>query len=341
MPIERIRILDYMIKALIKYSISSLLAIGLLYWAFSKSDLRWADIYQSARTANYQWIIVSIVIALISHLLRALRWEQLLGAMQYKPGTTRTFSAVLIGYFANFIVPRMGEVSRCGSLQKTANIPFEKSFGTVITERIVDLLGLAILVGLTFIVEWKPIQQFLFPNFHLPPTILLAGIGAGGIAFCGLLWIRRDLILTKWEHFATTNKVGKLLQGWFVGILSIKEVENPSKFILYSILIWVAYFANTYTLLLAFPISSSLGLSAGLTVLVMGTFGMATPTQGGIGAYHSLVASTLSFYLIPLKDATVLATFFHGTQMATILLFGGLSFIITFFLPQKNAGIES
>jgi uncharacterized protein (TIRG00374 family) len=330
-----------MLKAFFKYSISTLLAIGLLYWAFSKSDLHWADIYKTAQTANYQWMIISIVIALISHLLRALRWEQLLGAMEYQPGTTRTLSAVMIGYFANFIVPRMGEVSRCGSLQKTANIPFEKSFGTVITERIVDVLGLAILVGLTFIVEWQPIQQFIFPNFKLPPTILLAGIGAGGIAFLGFLWIRREQLLNLWEHFVETNKVGKLLQGWFVGILSIKEVRNPSKFILYSLLIWIAYFANTYTLLLAFPISSSLSLSAGLTVLVMGTFGMATPTQGGIGAYHSLVASALSFYLIPLKEATILATFFHGTQMATILLFGGLSFIITFFLPQKNARIES
>jgi len=330
-----------MLKAFFKYSISLLLAVGLLYWAFSKSDLHWADIYRTAQTANYQWIIISVVIALISHLFRALRWEQLLGAMDYQPGTTRTLSAVMIGYFANFIVPSMGEVSRCGSLQKTANIPFEKSFGTVITERIVDVLGLAVLVGLTFIVEWQPIQQFIFPNFKLPPTILLAGIGAGSIAFLGLLWIRRDQLLNLWEHFATTNKVGKLLQGWFVGILSIKEVKNPSKFILYSILIWIAYFANTYTLLLAFPISSPLSLSAGLTVLVMGTFGMATPTQGGIGAYHSLVASALSFYLIPLKEATILATFFHGTQMATILLFGGLSFIITFFLPQKNARIES
>jgi len=330
-----------MLKAFFKYSISLLLAVGLLYWAFSKSDLHWADIYRTAQTANYQWIIISVVIALISHLFRALRWEQLLGAMDYQPGTTRTLSAVMIGYFANFIVPRMGEVSRCGSLQKTANIPFEKSFGTVITERIVDVFGLFVLVGLTFIVEWQPIQQFIFPNFKLPPTILLAGIGAGSIALLGLLWIRRDQLLNLWEHFSTTNKVGKLLQGWFIGILSIKEVKNPSKFILYSILIWIAYFANTYTLLLAFPISSSLSLSAGLTVLVMGTFGMATPTQGGIGAYHSLVASALSFYLIPLKEATILATFFHGTQMATILLFGGLSFIITFFLPQKNARIES
>jgi uncharacterized protein (TIRG00374 family) len=330
-----------MLKALIKYSISTLLAIGLLYWAFSKSDLHWTDIYQTARTADYQWIIVSVIIAMVSHLLRALRWEQLLGAMQYNPGTIRTLSAVMIGYFANFIVPRMGEVSRCGSLQKTADIPFEKSFGTVITERIIDLLGLAVLVGLTFIVEWKPIQQFLFPNFHLPPTIYLAGIGAGGIAFLSFIWIVRDRFIIRWQHFVATNKVGQLLNGWFTGILSIKAVKNPSKFILYSILIWLAYFANTYVLLLAFPMSSSLSLSAGLTVLVMGTFGMATPTQGGIGAYHSLVASTLSFYLIPLKEATVLATFFHGTQMATILLFGGLSFIITFFLPKKNAGIQS
>jgi glycosyltransferase 2 family protein len=330
-----------MLKALIKYSVSTLLAASLLYWAFSKSDLRWTDIYQTAQSANYQWIIISVIIALISHLLRALRWAQLLGAIAFNPGTTRTFTAVLIGYFANFIVPRMGEVSRCGSLQKTANIPFEKSFGTVITERIVDLLGLAVLVGLTFIVEWEPIQQFLFPNFHFPPTMFLAGLGAGAMACLGLIWILRDRLHVRWEQFAATNKVGQLLQGWFVGILSIKEVENPAKFILYTILIWVAYFANTYTLLLAFPISASLSLSAGLTVLVMGTFGMATPTQGGIGAYHSLVASALSFYLIPVKDATVLATFFHGTQMATILLFGGLSFIITFFLPQKNAGIES
>jgi hypothetical protein len=235
----------------------------------------------------------------------------------------------------------MGEVSRCGSLQKTANIPFEKSFGTVITERIVDLLGLVALVGLTFIVEWAPIQQFLFPNFHLPPTTLLAGIGAGFIAFTGLIWVLRDRFMLRWNQFVETNKVGKLLQGWFIGIISIKEVANPQKFILYTFLIWLAYYINTYALLLAFPISSSLSLSAGLTVLVMGTFGMATPTQGGIGAYHSLVASALSFYLVPTKDAIVLATFFHGTQMATILLFGGLSFIITFFIPQKNAGIES
>ena len=329
-----------MIKSFLKYAFSTLLAAALLYWAIDKSDLRWNDIYVTFQQANYTWVGISILIALISHIFRALRWEQLLGAMHYYPGTTRTLSAVLIGYLANFLVPRMGEVSRCGSLQKTADIPFEKSFGTVITERIVDLLGLLILVGLTFLVEWKPIQQFLFPNFQLPSILTLAGLAIGLIAILALLWVKKPVILERWNKFTSNSSIGKKIHGWVLGISSIQEVSQPSKFVFYSIAIWIAYFANTYTLFLAFPISSSLGFSAALTVLVMGTFGMATPTQGGIGAYHSLVASALGFYLIPLKEATLLATFFHGTQMALILLLGGLSFILTLFLPKKHAGVN-
>lgn len=326
-----------MLKSILKYTLSTLLAAALLYWAIDKSDLRWNDIFVTFKQANYTWVSISLGIALISHIFRALRWEQLLGAMQYYPGTTRTLSAVLIGYFANFLVPRMGEVSRCGSLQKTADIPFEKSFGTVITERIVDLLGLLILVGLTFLVEWKPIQQFLFPNFKIPSALNLGGLASGAVALLTLLWVKKDTLLTYWERFTTNSSIGKKLLGWVLGIRSIQEVSQPGKFIVYSLAIWIAYFANTYTLFLAFPVSANLGLSAALAVLVMGTFGMATPTQGGIGAYHSLVASALGFYLIPLKEATLLATFFHGTQMALILLLGGLSFLLTLFLPKKYA----
>ncbi len=329
-----------MIKSFLKYTFSTLLAAALLYWAIDKSDLRWNDIYLTFQQANYTWVGISLLIALISHIFRALRWEQLLGAMDYYPGTTRTLSAVLIGYFANFLVPRMGEVSRCGSLQKTADIPFAKSFGTVITERIVDLLGLVLLVGLTFLVEWKPIQQFLFPDFKLPSALTIAGLASGAIAILALLWVKKGALLTRWSHFTTNTGIGKKIQGWVLGISSIQEVSNPGKFIVYSLAIWIAYFTNTYALFLAFPVSASLGFSAALTVLVMGTFGMATPTQGGIGAYHSLVASALGFYLIPLKEATLLATFFHGTQMALVLLLGGLSFLLTLFLPKKLAHVN-
>jgi len=325
-----------MLKSIVKYLISSLLAAGLLYWAFSKSELHYNDILLTFRQADYNWVTASVIIAIISHLLRALRWEQLLGAMSYHPGTVRTFSAVLIGYFANFLVPRLGEVSRCGSLKKTAEIPFEESFGTVITERLVDLLSLVVLVGITFIFEWEPLQQSLFPTLKLPSGTLIIVASVLGLIGLGVLWKFNDLL----KNIGEESKIGKMLLGWIAGIGSIRNLTSPRKFIGYSIGIWLCYFLSTYTLFLAFPISEKLGLSAALTVLVMGTFGMATPTQGGIGAYHSLVASAFVFYALSYKDGFMLATFFHGTQMITLLLLGGLSFILTLFLPKITSRVE-
>ena len=325
-----------MLKTIIKYLISSLLAAGLLYWAFSKSQLHWNDILQTFQQADYHWVAVSVVIAILSHLLRALRWEQLLSAMSYQPGTVRTFSAVLIGYFANFLVPRLGEVSRCGSLKKTADIPFEESFGTVITERIVDLLSLVVLVGITFLFEWEPLQKSLFPTLHLPSGTLIIAASALGLIGLGVLWKFKDFL----QNIGEESKIGQMLLGWIAGISSIRNLKAPGKFIAYSIGIWMCYYLSTYSLFLAFPISENLGLSAALTVLVMGTFGMATPTQGGIGAYHSLVASAFVFYSLAYKDGFMLATFFHGTQMITLLLLGGFSFILTLFLPKISSRVE-
>ncbi|MEY2792775.1 MAG: hypothetical protein RJA76_767 [Bacteroidota bacterium] len=324
-------------KSTIKYLFSTLLAIALLYWAFSSSNLSWNDLSQTLASANYTWVGLSIIISIIAHYLRAIRWNQLLAVMHYKPGTIRTFSAVLIGYFANFIIPRMGEVSRCGSLQKTAEIPFEKSFGTVITERIVDLLCLAIVLGINLLIEFEPLKNYLFPNLHLPGNSIL-------IAFAILLFIS-VLLVRKYKNsfFLYVNskkessKIIKLLIGWIDGIKSILLVKNPLLFILYSIGIWLCYYLNAYILLLAFPESMSLGLGAAVTILVMGSFGMTMPTQGGIGAYHSLVGSTLVYYGIQKTNAAALATFFHGTQMISILLLGGLSFLITLILPKINS----
>lgn len=325
-----------MFKSIAKYLISSLLAGGLLYWAFSKSQLHWIDILNTLQQADYHWVAVSVVIAILSHLLRALRWEQLLDAMNYRPGTLRTLSAVLIGYFANFLVPRLGEVSRCGSLKKTADIPFEESFGTVITERIVDLLSLVVLIGITFLFEWEPLQKSLFPTLQLPSGAFILTASLLGLIGLGVLWKCRDFL----QNIGLESKLGQMILGWIAGIGSIRHLAQPGKFIAYSIGIWLCYYLSTYTLFLAFPISENLGMNAALTILVMGTFGMATPTQGGIGAYHSLVASAFIFYSLTYKDGFMLATFFHGTQMITLLLLGGLSFILTFFLPKISSRVE-
>jgi uncharacterized protein (TIRG00374 family) len=325
------------LKSTVKYLISTLLAIGLLYWAFSSSHLSWNDILHTLSIANYYWVGLSIVISVLAHYFRAVRWNQLLAVMKYSPGTTRTLSAVLIGYFANFIIPRMGEVSRCGSLQKTAEIPFEKSFGTVITERVVDLLSLAIVLAINLLIEFEPLKNYLFPNIHLPGnTVIIAAV----CLFAGFILIflkYKNKFSQYLEKNKDSSKIISLILGWIDGMKSIILVKNPTLFIFYSIGIWLCYYLNAYILLLAFPESMHLGLGAAVTILVMGSFGMTMPTQGGIGAYHSLVGSTLVYYGIQKTNAAALATFFHGTQMISILLLGGISFIVTLILPKINS----
>jgi len=209
------------LKAALKYLISTVLAVALLYWAFSSSHLSWSDILHTLSTANYTWVSVSIFISILAHYFRAVRWNQLLAVMKYHPGTTRTLSAVLIGYFANFIIPRMGEVSRCGSLQKTAEIPFEKSFGTVITERIVDLLCLGIVLGINLLIEFEPLQHYLFPNIHLPGNALL--IAAGTLLLLAIFFIYKykNQFFNLLESKKDTSKIIQLLMGWIDGIKSI------------------------------------------------------------------------------------------------------------------------
>lgn len=324
-------------KSTVKYLLSTLLAIGLLYWAFSSSHLSWNDILHTLSIANYYWVGLSVLISVLAHYFRAVRWNQLLAVLKYSPGTTRTLSAVLIGYFANFIIPRMGEVSRCGSLQKTAEIPFEKSFGTVITERVVDLLSLAIVLAINLLIEFEPLKNYLFPNIHLPGnTVIIAAVCllAGSI----LIFLKyKNKFFQYLENNKDSSKIISLLLGWIDGMKSIILVKNPTLFIFYSIGIWMCYYLNAYILLLAFPESMHLGLGAAVTILVMGSFGMTMPTQGGIGAYHSLVGSTLVYYGIQKTNAAALATFFHGTQMISILLLGGISFIVTLILPKINS----
>lgn len=324
-------------KSILKYLFSTLLAVALLYWAFSSSHLSWSDILHTLSTANYYWVSFSIIVSVLAHYFRAVRWNQLLGVMNYKPGTTRTLSAVLIGYFANFIIPRMGEVSRCGSLQKTAEIPFEKSFGTVITERIVDLICLGIVLCINLLIEFEPLKNYLFPNIHIPGnTIIILAIAIASIGIFVIFKYKNPFFIYL-ESRKETSKIIQLLLGWIDGIKSILLLKNPLLFIFYSAGIWICYYLNAYILLLAFPESMSLGLGAAVTILVMGSFGMTMPTQGGIGAYHSLVGSTLVYYGIQKTNAAALATFFHGTQMISILLLGGLSFIVTLILPKINS----
>jgi glycosyltransferase 2 family protein len=321
-------------KKVIQYLISLIIAGGLLWYVFK--DINLSAMFAQLAKADLKWIIISGLIGLVAHIARALRWKILLQPLNYRPSTFNTTLAVLIGYFANFIFPRMGEVSRCGSLQKTDDVPFQKSFGTVVTERIFDVVCLLIILSLNLILEYDKLKDFIMTQFGDKLTIisivLVVGI-LGGIA--GIY------LFKKYQERLSVNPIlGKIIgfiNGLLEGVLSIRQMANPWGFVFYSFLIWVMYYFSGYVLFFAIPETQNLGMLAGLTVLTVGSFAIATPTQGGIGPYHYLVGNAMVIYGLAQEKGIMLATFIHGSQMISLLILGGISFLITLFIKKKNS----
>lgn len=326
-----------MLKNIVKYVASLAVAGGLLYWTLK--DYNFAENIEKLKSANFGWFFLSAFFTLIAHTSRAIRGKMLLEPLGYKPSTLNASLAVFLGYFANYLVPRLGEVTRCTTLTNTDEIPFEKTFGTVVTERIIDFILLFLLLILNFILEFDRLSDFFLSffkekfegksnNFAIPIAII--------IAFLLIIYFVWKKFQQKIMSLPIVQKVVKFLQGLLEGLLSIRNLKNPIAFIAHSILIWVMYFLMTYVLFFAFEETANLGMLAGLSTLVMGAIGIAAPTPGGLGTYHALVGSLMVLYGLSSDSGKTLAIFLHGSQMVITLVFGIISLIILFYVRRNK-----
>src|SRR5579859_1808316 len=228
----------------------------------------------------YLWLMAGA--AVISHVMRALRWKMLLQPTGHVVKLSNSFWSLMTGYLVNLAVPRGGEVSRCYTLYQLEKTPVEISFGTVVTERIADVLCLLVLIAFSFYVEWEKLMAFSstldFSAGHvaLSPWLLVA------VVF-GLLFLVAIYLLRKNE------KLMKIIHGFKEGLLSVFQLKHKWLFVFYSLTIWSLYFLMSYLVLLAFPQTSHLGFSAVVTLFAIGSIAMATPLPGGAGSYHVLV----------------------------------------------------
>ncbi len=330
-------------KNALKYTISLLLAGGLLWFVFKDMDLD--AMLERLRAADWRWIALSCLILMLAHITRAWRWQMLLEPSGHQPGLFDATIAVLTGYFANYIVPRMGEVTRCGTLYKLEKVPVNLSFGTVVAERVFDVLFLLILIGLNFLLEFDRLSTFFLDFFggkvggpSEGPNVLLIVAGVLVlIAIVAVVYIIRNKNLReKLMANAIVGKILDFLKGMAEGLLSVRKLRSPGLFILSTCLIWVFYYLVSYVLFFCIPETADLGLLAGLTVLVIGAIGMTAPTQGGIGAYHLLVGNVVVLYGLTQADGVTLATFIHGTQMLFMLVVGALAFLVVLFKNKKS-----
>jgi uncharacterized protein (TIRG00374 family) len=335
-------------RASIKKGLSyffSLLVAGLLLWyVFRNIELDY--MLAKLKDVRFEFIIISILLAVLSNVFRAYRWNLLFRPLGYHGLTTfRTFLAVMVGYLANLAVPRMGEVSKCGALAKTDKVPLTLSIGTVVAERIVDLLCLVVIFGATLIIEFNRLRDIFISIFQEK----LSGFeqyAAFGIAlvilvptaiFLFYLFLRSGLS-AKFRRLTLYVKVRTFLLELINGLSSIKDLKRKEQraFWVSTVLIWVCYYYMAFIVFYALDETIGLGFGAGLAVLSMGSIGMAAPVQGGIGAFHLLVASTLALYGIDETDGKLFATILHTSQMLFYLIAGAVAIILVALIKRKD-----
>lgn len=334
-------------KKVFQYAISLGLAGVLLWFVFKDIDL--AEMFERLRQADWRWIAASFVITFIAHIVRAWRWRMLMEPLGFKASGFNATVSVLTGYFANYIVPRMGEVTRCGTLYRLERVPVNLGFGTVVAERIFDVLTLLVLIGLNFVLEFDRLSNFFAELFASklnkggeesgPGLIVMAGIVGLIVAVILFLVLRNRARREELLKNALIRKGVDFAKGMLDGLLSIRKLKNPYLFIFSSVLIWVLYYYASYVLFFCIPETADLGMLAGLTLLVIGAIGMTAPTPGGIGAYHLLVGNVMVLYGLSKQDGIALATFVQGSQMILMLALGALAFLVVLFkrnsLPEK------
>ncbi len=307
----------------------------LLLWYVSK-DQDGKKIIHEIVNANYWWIILAMLAALLSHYFRALRWNLLISSLGYKTKTSSTFFALMVGYLLNLAVPRIGEISRCGALNRSSNIPFSILFGTVLSERFFDLLCLLVLIAATILLQLSLLRSFLGKYIYYPFIELFE---SNYIMIVIILVIISVVLVFSYKFLKNKLKKPKpksrmswlkmQIKGILSGIKTLRYMRQKKKFILYTIMVWVNYLLMGYLCFFAIKGTSHLGIDAGFTILSLGSLGIVAPVPGGIGTYHFIVKKVLTeIYDIGAEYAISFAYISHASQIILVLVLGVISLVI-------------
>ncbi len=288
------------------------------------------------------WVAVSMIMGFAAFVSRGLRWVILIKSMGYKASGLNCVSAVTVGYFANLAIPRIGEITRCTSLNQVEEVPVNKLFGTILLERTIDMLILLSLVAAAFILQFDRInlffEQAMGSNSGESSNLKFYALGVG-LLMVFLFFLFRSRL----RRFGLYQKVVNFLLGLKEGFQSISKMENKWAFWVHTLFIWLMYFAMTFVCIYALPETSHLSPADGLILMVAGGLGMVVPAQGGIGSYHYAIILGMVALGIPKETGIGLtyATIVHAAQTIMILATGGLAVLLLYLARRKKAKHEA
>lgn len=306
---------------ILKTALPFALGIGILWWMYRETD--WTDFWHTISSElHWGWMLVSLIFGVVPQVFRALRWQMTLRPMGEFARSRTCINAIFLSYAASLIIPRVGEVTRCGTLKKVDDISFSKSIGTVVTERLVDSLIMLVIAATAFLSQLPVFLKFIdetgadfhslvhrFSSMGYLVTILCIVLA---LAICGSL-------LFRYKMFAQSRE--KVLGIW-EGIRSLRHVERPWLYWFYSVGIWVGYFLHFYLAFFCFDFTAGINPWAALLIFSIGSFAVLVPTPNGAGSWHFAVKTMLVLYGVAEAPAVMFALVVHTIQTGLVILLG-------------------
>lgn len=297
------------------------LGLGILWWMYRGTN--WSDFgHYVLHEMNWWWMLLSLAFGILPQMARAWRWKMALEPLGEHPRRTSCTDAIFMSYAASLVIPRVGEVTRCGTLKTADGVSFTKSLGTVVTERLVDSLLMLLFTGIAFLLQLPMFLRFLKETNTNIGDLLYRFTGTGYIVtficlvaalIAGFVAIRR---------FSFFKKGRDMLRDMWEGVLSLRKVRNLPLYLFHSVLIWVGYFLHFYIAFFSFDFTAHLSIGAAFLIFCVGTFAVLVPTPNGAGPWHFAVKTMLVLYGVAETQAIMFALTVHTIQTALVVLLG-------------------
>ena len=313
-------------KKILQVVFPLLLGAFILFWVYRDFNFqRVGEVLTGGM--DYRWMALSLVFGVFANLFRGWRWKLALEPLGEYPKTANCVYAIFISYASNLVIPRVGEVTRCGVLSKYDGVSFSQSLGTVVSERMIDTLCVGLITCLVLLLQMPVFATFFAEtgtNVGRYAEVLTSG-HFYLIILCALAILVLAFFLIR--NIALFAKLKGILQNIWQGVIALKDIRQIPLYIMYTLGIWVCYFLEFYLAFYAFGFSAHLGITAGLVMFVVGTLAVIVPTPNGAGPWHFAVMTMMMLYGVGKEDAGIFALLVHGIQTFLLILLGiyGLS----------------
>lgn len=300
-----------------------------------------SDFKSSLRNVNL-WIIIPVVVmSLLSHLSRAIRWKILMAQLSFHPKLKNVFAATMIGYLANAAVPRLGEVMKCTALAKYEKLKADKLFGTIILERAFDFVCFLIFIGITLLIQVDKVGDFFKSNLQTirdNNTLSWMNVVITFLAALTALLLLRFL-LRRFEGNKFIQKIKGFLKGILEGFASIRNLKAKKAFLFHTLFIWAMYLLQVYVGFNAMESTTGLDMPAAFSVLTLATIAMIA-TPGGIGSFPIFVMQVLLIYNIPDTQGKAFGWLLWGVNTGLVVVAGLISLLLLPYMNKEKSLME-